>query len=243
MAIIPLQYWTVNRLTDGCDTNCILPTLNTQVRISSSNIFLLDFIWHCNWAELKWAVHISRSNPLYKEHETDYYEVMSLSSGYFSTFRRDPRDGEIKKTGEVMLTFGVFQVSGQVIVTWRGAMRIRRTILLPTRRGCPPWIASPWKTWLLTRATPPRQPPIPTGTFSRGSVEKKASLAPTDPPFTEEALLTLTLRLKVRNVQWLMRISINFFKDWWELTKKPLPPWSANSFVFSFLFCFLYSLL
>ena len=35
-------------------------------------------------------MYVARSNPLYKEQESDYYEVLSLSSGYYSTYRREP---------------------------------------------------------------------------------------------------------------------------------------------------------
>ena len=35
-------------------------------------------------------MYVARSNPLYKEQEADYYEVLSLSSGYYSTYRREP---------------------------------------------------------------------------------------------------------------------------------------------------------
>ena len=149
---------------------------------------------------------------------------------------------------EWLSSFGAFQVTGRVTLTWRGVTvaqkRIRITISPRTPPGFPPWTAWPWTLWSWTRAAPPRPPPTLTGICSRGLGERRASSAPTDPPSIEEASPTLMPRLKVNVdfVSW--KVWIKVFSRVGESSQKShcladlqIPLYSPSHPVFCFHYC------
>ena len=60
-------------------------------------------------------VYVARSNPLYKEQEADYYEVLSLSSGYYSTYRREPPHSAGNQDQHSPLTMFTFHFPHKVL--------------------------------------------------------------------------------------------------------------------------------